>query len=98
MRNPLDLTQNDADFVVATRTQSARQAQITRLIIGRSWTLASFIVQSGFVVLLLALDWHDFKDNATWWLFVYALNVAAFTHLDLQIKFLKALEIETVKL
>ena len=94
MRNPFDLTRNDAEFVEAARDKSARQIQITRLIFGRSWTMASFILQSGFMALLLALDWRAFNDNAIWWLFAYALNGVAFAHLDLQIKFLKALEAE----
>ena len=96
MRNPFDLNQNDAEFIAASRTKNARQAKIARLSVARSWSFVSMVLLSGFMGLLMALDLRHFLDHnqLSLWLWILVPSFGSFIHLDLQVKFLKALESE----
>ena len=92
MRNPFNLQQNDAEFVEAAQTKRGRQSQITRLIIARSWAWVSMILLMAFWMLMVAPESFKFTADNSFWLWVSAINLASFVHLDSQIKFLKVLE------
>lgn len=96
MNNPFDLQKNDAAFVAGARNKRSRQNQITRLSIGRSWILMLLLIQTGFIALLFALDWRHFAADNQIWLWVYVMNIGSLSYVDLQIKFLKTLEIADV--
>ncbi len=94
MRNPFNLQKNDAEFVEASQNTRAREIQIMRLSIARSWTLVSTLLLTAFLLLMLALDPTKFIQHNLFWLFFYPINLASFAHLDSQIKFLKVLSSE----
>ena len=90
MVNLFDFEKDDATFVEATKDSHQCEMKIARLCIARSWLLVGLLLQSLFLLAILLLDWRQFLSNSALQLFVYACNMAAIYHTDLQIKFLKA--------
>lgn len=89
MRNPFNFDKNDAEFAEAAQTKKGRRKHITQLTIARSWSLVSSIM---LALMLTLTPFFDDLNNVAMTGMAFAATIAGFVHLDLQIKFLKALE------
>ncbi|RYG65066.1 hypothetical protein EON80_18040 [bacterium] len=90
MFNPLNLEKDDANFVVATKDAHERELKIVKLTISRNWILVAFLLQSFLLLAALLIDPRQVESLSALQIAPYVLNAALFSHLDIQVKMLKA--------